>query len=96
MSSIDADQTRAWIVAVQGGDRHCFRQLVESYSRRLMSLAYRYTRDWDVSQDLTQDTWIKVFRNLSRFRPGAPFEPWLFTIHRNGCLSHPYSCIRSG
>lgn len=88
MSPIDADQARAWIAAAQGGDRHAFRQLVESYSRRLMSLAFRYTRDWDVSQDLTQDTWIKVFRNLSRFRPGSPFEPWLYTIHRNVCLSH--------
>ncbi len=72
----------------QRGDPKSFRFLVESESRRLIALAYRYTRDWEASRDLTQETWIKVFQRLRSYDPGRPFRTWLSAIHRNGCLSY--------
>lgn len=74
--------------AYQAGDRGAFQVLVDSLSRSLIAVAYRYTRDWETARDLTQDTWIKVHRSIDRFDPGRPFGAWLHVIHRNTCLSH--------
>jgi len=81
-------EVAGWVAEVRRGDRDSAARLVEHYSRSLIAMAYRYTRDWEASRDLTQETWLKVFRALDRFRGDAPFGPWLFAIHRNGCLSH--------
>jgi RNA polymerase sigma-70 factor (ECF subfamily) len=70
------------------GDRRSFRRLVESLTRTLIALAYRYTNDWETARDLTQDTWIKVHRSLHGYDPNRPFRSWLYTVHRNTCLSH--------
>ncbi|MGD8413720.1 MAG: sigma-70 family RNA polymerase sigma factor, partial [Candidatus Latescibacterota bacterium] len=75
-------------VAARGGDLASFRMLVESATRTLIALAYRYTRDWETARDLTQETWIKVHRGLRRYDPGRPFQSWLYAVHRNTCLSH--------
>lgn len=70
------------------GDRDCFRFLVESESRRLIAVAYRYTRDWEAARDLCQETWIKVHGRLSSYDPARSFRSWLGAIHRNHCVSY--------
>lgn len=75
-------------VAARGGARRPFRHLVESATRTLIALAYRYTGDWETARDLTQETWIKVHRGIGRYDPERPFQNWLYTIHRNTCLSY--------
>jgi RNA polymerase sigma factor (sigma-70 family) len=74
--------------AFHSGDRESFRFLVESLSRTLIAMAYRYTKDWDTARDLTQETWIKVYERIDRFDPGRSFKNWLLTVHRNGCINH--------
>ena len=74
--------------AFRAGDEESFRFLVESLSRTLIAMAYRYTKNWETSRDLTQDTWIRVYERIDRYDPGRPFRNWLLTIHRNGCLNH--------
>lgn len=70
------------------GDRRGFRILVDTLTRSLISTAYRYTRDWDLAHDLTQETWIKAYQKIIAYDPDRPFRAWLGTIHRNGCISH--------
>lgn len=73
--------------AREGGEE-AFRTLVESLSRTLMAMAYRYTEDWEWARDLTQETWIKVHQQLGRYDPSRSFTTWLYTIHRNLCRDH--------
>ena len=75
-------------MAAAGGDESACRQLVESQSRALIALAYRYTGDWHEARDLCQETWLKVFASLDRRDAARPLLPWLRAIHRNTCLSH--------
>lgn len=74
--------------AVRRGDRAGFRDLVESATRTLIALAWRYTRDWETARDLTQDTWIKVHRAIESYDPVRSFRAWIYTVHRNTCLSY--------
>ena len=74
--------------SAQQGDLAGFRDLVNAFSRPLIAMAYRYTWDWEAARDLCQDTWVRVYERLAVFDPGGSFTGWLFTIHRNLCLSH--------
>ena len=76
-----ADQSRR-------GDLLSFRRLVESLTRTLIALAYRYAGNWETARDLTQDTWIKVHRSIHSYDPKRPFRSWLYAVHRNTCLSY--------
>jgi len=70
------------------GDMESLKGLVDLLTRRLIAVAYRYTADWEMARDLTQDTWLKVLQSIHRYDPSRPFEQWLATIHRNGCISY--------
>lgn len=74
--------------AFRAGDGDSFRFLVESLSRTLIAMAYRYAKDWETARDLTQETWIRVYERIDRYDPGRPFRNWLLTVHRNGCLNY--------
>lgn len=72
----------------QSGDLGCFKELVDSMTRPLIAMAFRYTQNWDSAQDLCQETWIKVYEKIHLYDSSRPFKTWLYAIHRNGCLSH--------
>ena len=69
------------------GDEEAFREIVETMTRPLAAAAWRYAQDWDTARDLCQETWIRVWETIDRYDPGRSFAAWLFTIHRNNCLS---------
>ena len=48
------------------------------------------------AEDAVQDAFVKAFRNLDRFRPGAAFKPWLFTIVANEARDRRRSMSRRG
>jgi RNA polymerase sigma factor (sigma-70 family) len=79
---------RELAIACRDGDRRSFETLVHSESRALIALAFRYTGDWEVARDLTQDTWMRVHERIHRWDPARSFRAWLLAVHRNGCLDH--------
>ena len=85
---MDEHDLRALALAFREGDNRSFRVLVDSLSRTLMAMAYRYAGDWEWARDLTQDTWIKVHERIRQWDPNRSFSAWLHAIHRNGCLDH--------
>src|SRR5690625_1752077 len=56
--------------------------IVAEHSRRVFRLAYRLTGNRHDAEDLTQETFVRVFRSLSSYRPGT-FEGWLHRITTN-------------
>jgi RNA polymerase sigma-70 factor, ECF subfamily len=71
------------IRAAQKGDRPAFAVLVEHYWDRLYRWLYRMTHDRHAAEDLTQETFLKAFAGLKRFRAGTNFAAWLFRIAHN-------------
>ena len=57
-------------------------ELVREHADRVYRLAYRLTGDPQDAEDLTQETFIRVFRSLSNYQPGT-FEGWLHRITTN-------------
>ena len=71
------------IRAAQKGDRAAFAALVETYWDRLYRWLYHLTHDRHAAEDLVQETFLKAFAGLDRFRAGTNFAAWLFRIGHN-------------
>lgn len=77
-------QTDAATVALaRDGDSEAFRALVESHSRAVYRLAYRMTGSAHDAEDVVQETFLKAYRQLSRFESRANFSTWLHRIAVN-------------
>lgn len=77
-------QTDAATVALaRDGDSEAFRALVERHSRAVFRLAHRMTGNASDAEDVVQDTFLKAYRQLSRFESRANFGTWLHRIAVN-------------
>jgi RNA polymerase sigma-70 factor (ECF subfamily) len=65
------------------GERAAFQHLVERYQGRLLNFIYRTIGDRDRSEDLVQETFIRVYRHLHRFDRSKKFSTWIYTIASN-------------
>ncbi len=68
------------------GDQKAFRQLVERYQRKVYTIAYGVVRNPDAALDVTQDTFVKVYRNLATFKGDSSFYTWIYRIVLNLCI----------
>ena len=68
---------------VRHGDRSAFDLLVVKYQSRVASIIGRYVYDHQEVMDLTQETFIKAFRAIERFRGDSAFYTWLYRIAVN-------------
>jgi RNA polymerase sigma-70 factor, ECF subfamily len=71
----------------QKGDKVSFEKLMEKHYKRVMNLAYRFVGDKQIAEDLTQDVFIKVYKNAHLYKPNARFQTWLYRIVKNTCLN---------
>lgn len=74
--------------AGNGVDRAGFAALVEEHQDKLRNFLFRYTRNRQDAEDLTQDTFVKAFRNIHRYDSKYSFSTWLYTIARRTAYNH--------
>ena len=66
------------------GDARAWEGIVATYTGRLLNMAYHYTSNYSVSQELTQDIFLKVYENLAAFRPeSGSLQNWIMRVGRN-------------
>lgn len=65
-----------------------FDELHARYASRILKLCLGYTGDYAQAQDLTQETFIRVWQQLPAFRGTAQISTWLYRIAVNTCLNH--------
>ena len=86
-ATLAAAQTHAENVAISRGlkreDPDLLDQLIERYQHRLLRYLLFLTGNREISEDLFQETWIRVLLRGSQYNGKARFDTWLFTIARN-------------
>ena len=75
------------MLQVKQGDRAAFNALMDRYERPVMNLVYRYLQDYNIAEDLMQETFLKVYRARERYEVRSKFSTWLFQIAVNLCLN---------
>ena len=69
------------------GDNRVFEEIVAAYQPRVAGLAYRLLGWHDEVEDVVQEVFLAIFRNLGKFRGESSFNTWLTTITINKCRS---------
>src|SRR5262245_34229704 len=79
----EADLVRA----AQAGDTRAFGEIVRRYQRAIYRVAYGFTRVAADADDLAQETFVRAYQAIGRFRVGEPLYPWLARIASNLAFS---------
>ena len=71
------------VQASLGGDSWAFEEIVRRYDRRLLNFVYRTVGDRERAEDVVQETFLRVYRHLTRFDVTKKFSTWIYTIAGN-------------
>jgi RNA polymerase sigma-70 factor (ECF subfamily) len=77
------DPDRVLVDEVNAGNRDAFEVLVRRYQHRLVNYVQAIVRDFGEAEDVAQETFVRAYRSLSRFRGDSAFKTWLYTIATN-------------
>lgn len=76
------------IRASRQGSEEAFRHLVERYYQQAYAIALYWTHNREVALDISQESFVRVYRNLSRFDVNRPFKIWLYTIVKRLAINY--------
>ncbi len=71
---------------VHQGNQEAFTWLVETYQRPVYNLCYRMLGDADEAEDASQETFLRVYKNIKRYDDRRPFSTWLLSIAAHLCI----------
>ncbi|PYU27990.1 MAG: RNA polymerase subunit sigma-24 [Acidobacteria bacterium] len=87
-AALPAKDDRTLIERAQAGDRSAFELLVQRYDRQVLRLALNVLGSAEDARDVYQEAFLKIYRNLHRFRFECAFYTWIYRIVTNICLDH--------
>jgi RNA polymerase sigma-70 factor (ECF subfamily) len=76
------------VALARAGSEAAYRELLRRYERPIFSLIFRMVRDRELSEDLSQETFIKALNALDSYRPEFKFSSWIFKIANNTAIDH--------
>ncbi len=86
----ERDEDEAAVGRVLAGEVDAFEEIVERWQGPLCNLAYRFSRNRGLAEEMAQEAFLKIYRNLGRWRREAKFSTWMFSV----ALNHFRSALR--
>jgi RNA polymerase sigma-70 factor (ECF subfamily) len=83
----DSQGDAALVAGLQGGDERAVAELATTYGSKIYQLAFRYLRNKEDAEEVTQDVLYKVYRKADAFRGDAAFSSWIYRITFNAAMS---------
>jgi RNA polymerase sigma-70 factor (ECF subfamily) len=75
------------LARLQAGDEGALADLADAYSSKIYQLAFRYLRNKEDAEEITQDVLFKVYRKVGAFRGDAQLSSWIYRITFNAAMS---------
>lgn len=91
MDTTDRDPDLELVYALQQGDDSALSALMERHQEALFGFIHRRTLNYADAVELTQETFVRAYFNIGRFRPDARFAAWLYRIALNLCRDYSKS-----
>lgn len=88
MGDYEANIDQQLVGKVKEGNKAAFDLLVKKYQHRIIALINRYIHDQDEALDVAQETFIKAYKAIPRFRGDSAFYTWLYRIAVNTAKNH--------
>ncbi len=80
--------TRDLILKAQAGDTESFHEIVTKYDTRIMTLTLQIAQNKEDAEDIYQETFIKVYKNISKFRFESDIYTWIYRIAVNTAYNY--------
>lgn len=77
------DENDELMIRIQEGDNSAFDELVEIHRQPLIGFFVKNTRDWQLAEDLSQETLLRVYNQAWDYLPVGRYKPWMYRIARN-------------
>lgn len=87
-AAVKLAEEQALVRKAQAGDRLAFEELVRRYDREVLRLALNLVHRPEDARDIYQESFLRVYKNLNRFRFECSFYTWLYRIVTNVALDH--------
>ena len=68
------------------GNSNAFAVLVDRYKDLVFTLSYKMVKNREEAEEISQDTFIKIFKSLNKFKGESKFSTWVYKITYNTCL----------
>lgn len=69
-------------------EKYNLTDLLISHKDKIYNLSYKMTGDKEVAKDITQETFLKCYENIDKFRGDSKVSTWIYTVVKNTCLQH--------
>ncbi len=88
--------TRDLIIKAQAGDAESFHEIITKYDTRIMTLTLQIAQNKEDAEDIYQETFVKVYKNISKFRFESDIYTWIYRIAVNTAYNYKrkYSKIK--
>src|SRR5690554_1309992 len=83
---MSSEHESEWVARAQQGDKEAFRELVRQHQRQVFHICLGVVKSRADAEDLVQEVFIRVHRNLSKFEGNANFSTWLYRIAHNASI----------
>lgn len=74
------------IKKIKQGNQESFNILVKQNLTMILNFVYRFVYDTDLAEDIAQETFIKIWKNIKKFDENKKFKTWMFTIAKNTAI----------
>ncbi len=86
LAALENDTAQDILEGCQRGDSDSFRALFELHKDKVYSVALRFSGDHATAEDISQETFVKLFDTIGKFRGESKFESWLYRLVVNTCF----------
>lgn len=69
------------------GNKNAYSFLVNRYKKYVFTIAFRYTKNREDAEDISQEIFIKIYKHLASYKGTAKFSTWIYTIITTSCIS---------
>ena len=80
------NEEMSWVLQTQQGNDEAFAHLVEHYQTPVYNLCYRMLGEPEAAEDAAQESFLRVYQNISRYDRQRPFATWLLSIAAHYCI----------
>ncbi|MFC6859298.1 RNA polymerase sigma factor [Zunongwangia atlantica] len=71
---------------ILGGDKQLFSVLVDRYKKLVFTLCLRLLKNREEAEEVAQDSFVKIYKSLNKFKGEAKFSTWVYRVTYNNCL----------
>ncbi len=79
---------RNLVVKCQSGDKQAFELLAKRYYQKAFGMAIYWIHNREAALDISQEAFVRIYRNINRFHPERSFSAWMYTIIKNLCRNY--------